>query len=166
MTNYQPDPETVSTQSLSSNELVNELIENSTQNNHADVIETVISSLDQDQSAMVNHNEGGHVWKFKYGSVEVFVQLTGNTDDDTFTAWAQILELPVQNEAQLLRKLLAMNWSDTFEARFALVDDQVVVVATRTVAELSPGEISRAITVVASIADDNDDALQAEFAAA
>lgn len=166
MTNYQPDPETVSTQSLSSNELVNELIENSTQNNHADVIETVISSLDQDQSAMVNHTEGGHVWKFKYGSVEVFVQLTGNTDDDTFTAWAQILKLPVQNEAQLLRKLLAMNWSDTFEARFALVDEQVVVVATRTVAELSPGEISRAITVVASIADDNDDALQAEFAAA
>lgn len=166
MTNYQPDPETVSTQNLSSNELVNELIESSTQSNHAEVIETVISSLDQDQSAMVNHTEGGHVWKFKYGSVEVFVQLTGNTDDDTFTAWAQILKLPVQNEAQLLRKLLAMNWSDTFEARFALVDEQIVVVATRTVAELSPGEISRAITVVASIADDNDDALQAEFAAA
>jgi hypothetical protein len=166
MTNYQPDAEAVSTQSLSSNQLVNELIENSTQNNHAEVIETVISSLDQDQSAMVNHTESGHVWKFKYGSVEVFVQLTGNTDDDTFTTWAQILKLPVQNEAQLLRKLLAMNWSDTFEARFALVDEQVVVVATRTVAELSPGEISRAITVVASIADDNDDALQAEFAAA
>jgi len=166
MTNYQPDPETVSTQSLSSNELVNELIENSTQSNHADVIETVISSLDQDQSAMVNHTENGHLWKFKYGSVEVFVQLTGNTDDDTFTTWARILKLPVQNEAQLLRKLLAMNWSDTFEARFALIDEQVVVVATRTVAELSPGEISRAITVVASIADDNDEALQAEFAAA
>ena len=51
-------------------------------------------------------------------------------------------------------------------SQFAVFDDQVVVVATRTVAELSPGEISRLITVVATIADDHDDALQSEFAAA
>jgi hypothetical protein len=62
-----------------------------------------------------------------------------------------------------MRKLLEMNWSDTFESCFAIVDNQVVVVSSRTVAELSAGEISRAITVVATIADDNDDALHSEF---
>ncbi|MGL4379139.1 MAG: YbjN domain-containing protein, partial [Microcoleaceae cyanobacterium] len=34
---------------------------------------------------------------------------------------------------------------------------------TRTVAELSPGEIARVITIVATIADDNDDILIAQY---
>jgi hypothetical protein len=38
-----------------------------------------------------------------------------------------------------------------------------VVVLQRAVADLSPGEISRAITLVATIADDNDEILQETF---
>ncbi|HEY9606358.1 MAG TPA: YbjN domain-containing protein [Allocoleopsis sp.] len=167
MTTKQPNSETVSTSSLSTEEMVsNELIEDSASVNYVEVIETVISSLDQDNTAMVSQSEDGYMWKFKYGSVEVFVQLTGSTDDDTFTVWSSVLPLPAKNEPQLMRKLLEMNWSDTFESCFAIFNDQVVVLSTRTVAELSPGEISRAITVVATVADDNDDALQAEFGAA
>ncbi|MEQ8962718.1 MAG: YbjN domain-containing protein, partial [Coleofasciculus sp. C2-GNP5-27] len=90
---------------------------------------------------------------------------TGSTDEDTFTVWSSVLNLPAEKEAELMRRLLEMNWSDTFEARFGIVDDQVVVLSSRTVAELSPGEISRAITIVATIADDNDEALQDEFGA-
>lgn len=134
--------------------------------NYVEVIETVISSLQQDQSAMVSHDEtGGHLWKFKYGSVEVFVQLLGTSDEDTLNVWSPVLKLPVSHEATLLQKLMKMNWGDTFEARFAIVDSQVVVCAQRTLAELSPAEVSRNITIVATIADDNDDALQAEFPA-
>ncbi len=167
MTTQEPNPEILSTESLSSEEIVaTELVEDSTTVDHVEIIETVISSLDQDETAMVSHNEDGYMWKFTYGSVEVFVQLTGSTDDDSFMVWSSVLRLPAKNEAQLMRKLLEMNWSDTFESRFAISDDQVVVLSSRTVAELSPGEISRAITVVATIADDNDDALQAEFGAA
>lgn len=134
-----------------------------TSSNHVEMIETVISSLEQDQSAMVSHTDDGYLWKFQYGSVEVFVQLTGTTDEDTFTVWSIVMKLPAKDEAQLMRKLLEMNWSDTFEARFSIVGDQVLVGSTRTVAELSPGEVSRNITVVATIADDNDEALQAQF---
>ncbi|HEY9901559.1 MAG TPA: YbjN domain-containing protein [Candidatus Sericytochromatia bacterium] len=167
MTTQQPNPETLSTESFSTADIVTtELIEDVTTVNHVEIIETVISSLDQDNTAMVSQNEEGYLWKFKYGSVEVFVQLTGSTDDDTFTVWSSVLPLPAKNEPQLMRKLLEMNWSDTFESCFAIVDNQVVVLSSRTVAELSPGEISRAITVVATIADDNDDALQTEFGAA
>lgn len=161
MTAYQPEKETVATQNLSSDELVNEMIQETF--NYVEVIETVISSLDQENTAMVSQTDAGHVWKFNYGSVEVFVQLTGSTDEDTFTVWSSVLKLPAKDEARLTRQLLEMNWTETFESRFAILDDQVVVVATRTVAELSPGEISRAITVVATIADNNDDALIAEF---
>lgn len=134
--------------------------------NLVEVIETVINSLDQTDSAMVNESEGGHIWKFKYGSVEAFVQLTGTTDDDTFSVWAIVLPLPAQNEPQLMRKLLEMNWLTTFESHFAVFDNQIAIVSTRTVAELSPGEISRIITVVATIADENDDALKSEFGTA
>lgn len=167
MTTQEPNPETLSTESLSTEEIVaTELVEDSTTVNYVDIIETVISSLDQENTAMVSQNEDGYMWKFKYGSVEVFVQLTGSTDDDSFTVWSSVLQLPAKNEPQLMRKLLEMNWSDTFESRFAIFNEQVVVISSRTLAELSPGEISRAITVVATIADDNDDALQAEFGAA
>lgn len=167
MTIQKPNLETVSTESLSTEEIVStELIEDVTTVNHPEIIETVISSLAEEDSAMVSRNQEGYLWKFKYGSVEVFVELTGTTDEDTFTVWSSVLSLPTNNEAQLMRKLLEMNWSDTFESRFGIVEEQVVVLSSRTVAELSPGEISRAITVVATIADDNDEALQTEFGAA
>jgi Putative bacterial sensory transduction regulator len=146
MVNYQPELETSAPISV------------------IELIETVIDSLDQTDSAMVNHQEGGgHLWKFKYGSVEVFVQLTGNSDEDTFTVWSAVLPLPTKDDPKLMRKLLEMNWMGTFEACFGIFDHQIVVLSSRTVAELSPGEISRIITIVATIADDNDEALQAEF---
>jgi hypothetical protein len=155
MTNYTANLESDSSQSVLSASIA--------EADHTEVIETVISSLQEDQSAMVSHSEQGHLWKFKYGSVEVFVQLTGNTDDDALTVWSPVLKLPVKNEAGLTRKLLELNWTSTFESHFCIVDDQVVVTSKRTVAELSPGEVSRNITVVATIADDYDEALQAEF---
>lgn len=163
MTSYQPDPQTVATQSMSSEELINNLVEDTTSNNHVEVIETVIASLQQNDSAMVSSSASGHLWKFQYGSVEVFVQLTGETDEDTFKAWSSILKLPTKDDAQLMRRLLEMNWSDTFEACFGIYDQQIVVLSSRTVAELSPGEVSRLITVVATIADENYETLQSEF---
>jgi Putative bacterial sensory transduction regulator len=131
--------------------------------NYEEIIETVIASLQEDQSAMVSHGEGGYVWKFKYGSVEVFVQLWGLTDEDELAVWATVMQLPAKDEAGLMRKLLEMNWTSTLEARFAVVDNQVVVCAKRTLAGLSPAEVSRNITIVATIADDNDEALKAQF---
>ncbi|CAA9558278.1 FIG00559232: hypothetical protein [uncultured Synechococcales cyanobacterium] len=136
-----------------------------TSENHVDAIETVIASLDQYDNALVNHSDQGYIWKFKYGSVDVFVQLTGLTDDDTFTVWSPVLQLPAQDEARLMRKLLEMNWSATFEACFGIFNNQVVALSTRSVADLAPGEISRTITVVATIADENDEVLQQEFPA-
>lgn len=159
---YQP-PTTVATEPTSSNESINELTEETKDTNHVEIIQTVIASLEQDESAMVSHTNEGYLWKFKYGSVEVFVQLTGLTDEDTLTAWAFVLQLPAKDEGQLMRRLLEMNWSGTFEACFGIFNDQVVVLSTRTVAELSPSEISRIITIVATIADENDEALLAEF---
>lgn len=166
MTSYQPDPETVATESLSSNEMIDKLIEETTGINHVEVIQTVIASLEQDESAMVSQTQEGYLWKFKYGSVEVFVQLTGLSDDDSFTVWSYVLQLPAKDEPRLMRQLLEKNWSDTFEACFGIFNNQVVVVSTRTLTELSPSEISRIITVVATIADQNDEALESEFGGA
>ncbi len=94
-----------------------------------DLIETVIDSLDSDNTAMVSHGDGGYIWKFKYGSVEVLVQLTGTTDDDTLTAWSAVMKLPAKDEVQLLRQLLEMNWTDTLEARFGILNGEIVVLS-------------------------------------
>ncbi len=133
--------------------------------NHVEVIETVISSLEQDGSAMVNHSEEGYLWKFKYGTVEVYVQLTGNTDDDTLTTWSPVHKLPVQNEPEMMRRLLELNCGSTFEACFGLLDDSVVVFASRTLKDINPSEISRLMTIVASIADENDEELLKDYPA-
>jgi Putative bacterial sensory transduction regulator len=126
-------------------------------------IELVIASLAEDQKAMVGQSEAGHVWKFEYGSVQVFVQLTGSTEEDTLTVWSPVLKLPAKKEGELMRRLLEMNWSSTLEARFGIFNNEVVVIASRSIADLSAGELSRAITIVATIADNYDEALQAEF---
>lgn len=132
---------------------------------HLEVIETVISSLDQDESAMVSRSEKGTFWKFGYGSVEVFVQLTGTSDEDILTVWSPVLSLPAKDEPKLMRHILEMNCGETFESCFGILGNQVVVLASRPLADISPGEISRLMTIVATIADDNDEALQAEYGA-
>ncbi|MBE9114720.1 YbjN domain-containing protein [Lusitaniella coriacea LEGE 07157] len=141
--------------------IADELIEETT--SHAEVIETVISSLDASDTAMVSRGEGGNIWKFQYGTVEVFVQMTGEAEEDIFTVWASVLALPVNDEPKLFRKLLEMNWNSTFEASFGICDNKIAISAQRTVTDLSPEEISRAITLVAGIADENNELLQAEF---
>ena len=130
---------------------------------HQEVIETVISSLDQNDTAMVSHTDESSLWKFKYGSVEVFVQLTGESDDDLLTVWSSVLQLPATDEPGLMRRLLEMNWTGTFETCFSIHDGKVMVSSQRTVADMYPGEISRLVTLVANIADDNDEALKEEF---
>ncbi len=150
--------------SSASEQLINEMIPDTRTINHIEVIENVIDTLAQKDSAMVSHpEEGGYLWKFNYGSVEVFVQLTGTTDEDTLTVWSAVLPLPAKDEPKLTRQLLEMNCTSTFEARFGIIENKVVVLATRTLAEISPGEVSRAITIVATLADDHDEAFQSAF---
>lgn len=163
MTTENPTQENLKQTQSTDEAIADELIEK--YSSHKEVIETVISSLEQNESAMVSHSEDAFLWKFQYGSVEVFVQLNGEREEDLLIVWATLLNLPAKDEPGLMRKLLEMNWSDTFEACFAIVEDRVVVSCQRTVAELSPGEISRAITLVANVADDNDDALKEQFGA-
>ncbi len=131
---------------------------------HVDVIETVIDSLDQGDSAMVSHGDDGYVWKFQYGSVTVYVQLTGTNEEDTLTVWSPVLKLPVANQPALMAELLAMNCGETFEACFGISNQDVLVLATRTLADINPGEISRLMTIVASIADENDESLRRRYA--
>jgi hypothetical protein len=167
MTSYQSQQEKPVTESTSDAELINEFIAETTSINYVEIVENVIDTLEQDDSAMVSHPpEGGYRWKFDYGTVEVFVQLTGTTEEDTITVWAAVLKLPAKDELKLMRQLLEMNASSTFESHFAIIEDQVVVMGTRTLTDLSPGEVSRLITIVATIADSNDEALQSEFGVA
>ncbi|MCM1982465.1 YbjN domain-containing protein [Lyngbya confervoides] len=131
--------------------------------NLIEVIETVISSLDEFHNAFVNQTDEGRLWKFTYGSVEAWVQITGVAEGDTFSVWSPILQLPVQHQDRLLEKLMRMNWLETLEARFALFQSQIVVVSSRSISDLDVGEISRLITLVASLADEHDEILQQEF---
>lgn len=131
--------------------------------NHAETIQTVIATMDSDKTAVVNQT--GDTWKFTYGTVEVIVNLTGETTADTFTVVSTVLPAPFKDEAKLFRLLLEKNASETFESHFAIQNEQVIIIASRSVEDLSAKEISRIITIVATIADDNDELLKEQFAA-
>jgi ribosome biogenesis SPOUT family RNA methylase Rps3 len=131
--------------------------------NHAETIQTVISSLDTEKTAVVNKT--GDTWKFQYGTVEVIVNITGEGNSDIFTVLATVLTYPVKDEAKLMKTLLEKNAAETFEARYAIQGDRVIVIAARSIEDLSPKEIARIISVVAAIADENDEPLKAEFGA-
>ncbi|WP_448533047.1 YbjN domain-containing protein [Parathermosynechococcus lividus] len=128
-----------------------------------EIIETVISGLHQGEVPLVGQTETGKIWMFRYGSAEVFVQLSGYSEEDFLTIWSPVLALPVADLLGLYRRLLSLNWLTTLEAHFAIAEEQVQVVATRTLAGITAAEIARLITIVATLADDYDDALQAEF---
>ncbi|ESA37832.1 hypothetical protein N836_34995 [Leptolyngbya sp. Heron Island J] len=132
---------------------------------HVDVIETVIASLDQGGNAMVSRDADGYLWKFTYGSVTVYVQLTGIGNEDTLTVWSPLLKLPVANQTALMQELLAMNCGETFEACYGISNQEVLVLASRILADINPGEISRLMTIVATIADEMDDVLQEKYPA-
>ncbi|MDY6785412.1 MAG: YbjN domain-containing protein [Cyanobacteriota bacterium] len=157
----QEEMETVAIADADAEMISDELIEEQT--SRREVIENAISSLDSEETAMVSKGEEGFLWKFQYGTVEVFVQMTGETDEDMFAVWATVLPLPAKDEPALLRKLMEMNWQETFEACFGIYNEQIVLSAKRTVADLSPEEVSRTITLVAAIADEQSEPLQAEF---
>ena len=72
----------IATQPITSEQVINNLVEEAT-TSHVDVIQTVIASLEKGDSAMVSHTEAAYLWKFKYGRVEVFVQLKGLKEEDT-----------------------------------------------------------------------------------
>jgi hypothetical protein len=124
-------------------------------------IQTVIASMDAENSALENQTED--TWKFRYGTVEVVVNITGINPTDTFTVFSTVLSAPFRDEAKMTRWLLEKNATDTFEARYAIQNDQVLVLSSRSVEDLSPAEISRIITIVAAIADDNDEILHENF---
>ena len=62
-----------------------------------------------------------------------------------------------------MRRLLEMNCGETLEARFGISGNQVLVISSRILQDISPAEISRLMTIVATIADDSDDPLAEEF---
>lgn len=62
-----------------------------------------------------------------------------------------------------MRLLLEMNWDGTFETNFGIFNNQIVLSTQRTVDDLSASEISRAITLVASLADEYDEELQSKY---
>lgn len=125
-----------------------------------DAVVTVISVLKAEGADAFEREEGeGHLWTFKYGTVDVFVHLTGETGEDSFTVWAPVLNLPSRDDLALGKELLDKNWQETSEARFAIWDSKVVVNYVRSLADTTPSDISRAITVVATLADDYDEPL-------
>ncbi len=130
---------------------------------YIETIEAVLTSLDQGDGPRIQKNAEGHLWTFKYGSVDVYVQLTWETDSDTLTIWSPVLTLPAKDEPGLMKSLLEKNCYETLEARFGLSGNQVLVISSRILQDISAAEISRLMTIVATIADDSDDALQAAF---
>ncbi|MEN9239427.1 MAG: YbjN domain-containing protein, partial [Thermostichales cyanobacterium SZTDM-1c_bins_54] len=76
-----------------------------------DQVVTAISALTSDP--IYENHQSGHTWKFTYGTVTVYVHLSGEASSDIFTVWAPVLNLPVSKQEALYATLLEKNWSET-----------------------------------------------------
>ncbi len=143
-------------------ELVSETMQLA-QQGYSEFIETVISTLGEDPHQL-EIEAPQKAWRFRYGTADVFVYLTGETEDSALLVWSPVITLPVKDDVGLMRFLLEKNWwSDTMEASFCIREDKVVLSTSRTLTDLNPGEVSRAITIVASLADEYDEILIEKF---
>jgi len=140
-----------------------ETMDELTQASFSEIIETVISTLSED-AHQLEIAAPQKAWRFHYGTAQVYVYLTGQDEEDTLLVWSPVIDLPVRDEAGMYKFLLEKNWwNDTMEACFCLRDNQVVLVISRTLTDLDPGEVSRAITIVATLADEYDELLADKF---
>ena len=133
------------------------------QQSFTEIIETVITTLSND-ATQLEIAAPQKAWRFHYGTVEVYVYLTGITSEDTLIVWSPVITLPVKDEVGLMRFLLSQNGTNaTMESAFCIQEGRVNLSITRTLTDLNPSEISRAITIVASIADEFDELLLEKF---
>ncbi len=65
----------MTTESLATSDAIESMTDEflASTSSHQEMIEMVISTLQQNDTAMVQHTDKGYLWKFQYGSVEVFL---------------------------------------------------------------------------------------------
>lgn len=95
------------------------------------------------------------------------VRVSVNEQDDLLSVSSPLLTAPQRNLLPFFRKLLALNFKDTCDAAFALMDDEdrVVLRYSRPLSKLDFEEFERAVKGVAEVADKYNDMLAEEFGA-
>lgn len=101
------------------------------------------------------------------GSATGFVVVIPDPRDpsrETVEVRLTIMEVPVDRETDLLRRLLEINGTFHGRAAFAVNEDGIVLlIAGRTTMDLDPGELVDLVLWTAEQADYFDDILLAEF---
>ncbi len=132
-----------------------------------ELVEKAIESLGVDVAKVRSQGEGLHRYSLRRGSANVVVTVLGAAGDDpdgTLRVVAPVVRLPDDSDwTELYQWLLSRNAGELRGAAFALVDDEVVVVAERSLVDLDGSEVMATFKSVGAAADRYDDELAQRF---
>lgn len=134
------------------------------------LVERSIRALGVDPQQTRLAAEGGvSRYSLKRGSAGIIVSVhppTAGREEGRLRIVAPVVRAPESDrQAALFRRLLEANAEELEGVAFGLLDDEVVLVAERSVRDLDASEVDRMIRAVGNGADRFDDLLAEEFGA-
>lgn len=111
--------------------------------------------------------DAGGTWSFKRGSADVLVTVSPPQGGHAgaIRVISPVVRLPEDEAvcARLFRHLLTLNGMQVVGAAFGLIEEEVVVVAERSVVDLDPSEVDEMLRAVGEVADYFDEVLAGEY---
>jgi hypothetical protein len=128
------------------------------------LVEAAIVKIGLDPATLLT-KEGPEqlAWTLKRGSAAVLVMLLQRADGASLRVVSPTVVFDVAKKDALFARLLELNADGMMGCAFGVVGEKVVVVTERPTKDLSEGEVSHAIRLVAAVSDTYDDKLVAEF---
>ncbi|MBC8100374.1 MAG: YbjN domain-containing protein [Armatimonadetes bacterium] len=130
--------------------------------NHIATIENILSMLDVNPSEARAHTMESYRWAFRWGSVEVDVNIMERGSRAFFQVTAPIIYLPDSQRENLLYGILELNLEMT-SAAMGVYRDVIYVFSERPIEGMDAEEARFIITQVAHYADELDHRLVQDF---
>ncbi len=109
--------------------------------------------------------EGGAAWALERGSAAVMIALNPGPAGQSgrLRMISPIVKMPSERRLELYQRLLELNATEITGAAFGVTDDEVVLVAERSVRSLDRSEVEEMLAIIGHFADQYDDLLVEEF---
>ncbi len=130
-----------------------------------EMIEAVLIDLGHIALDSRHEAEGAkRAWRFEKGSATIEVQIRKSEPLWTLRVSAVVMTcVGAIDRLKLYRHLLSVNAFEVTGAAFAIIEDEVILVAERDTVDLDQSEVRSMIDRVQTVADDYDDKLVDTF---
>ncbi len=117
----------------------------------------------------VSAGEGGVAWALKFGSAAVMIALNpmvGSKEAARLRIVSPIVRMETELKKEMLLHLLELNGTTLPGVAFGIINNEIVLVAERSVRGLDRHEVEEILVMIGHFADEYDDLLVREYGGA